>query len=317
MSSDLKLTVLLTVHNGMPFLPQTVQSILHQNDKTNEKLGKAQDLAFDFLIIDNASTDDTQEFLQKLSDPRINIVRNIDKVERSLVLNQALELIKTPYTAIIDADDLALPGRLAAQMEYLEANPNVALVGSNVRYINETGQVIGRTYFPSNAPTEHSELCRRLPVVNPFSHAACMFRTEAVNSVGGYPQEFKYAHDLALWLKLFLNGYKAASLQGFYAAIRMHSGQATKSDAYKNARLQDELELAKIMLTLPDFGSDSKQLTQLRMALSLWKLGQKDAAKQEFKNAMKERIFLFNPLIWLRAFEEVQKILRRYKITLG
>ncbi len=299
------LTVLLTVYNGMPYLPQTVASILGQR--------MAAEAGFCFLLVNNGSTDGSAEFLRELagSDASRNIrIRLIDldeNIGRTQALNLGLEKIETPYTAIIDADDLALPGRLEAQLRFLESNPEIALLGSNVHYIDKSGRLVGKSAFPAT----HAALCRQLPLYNQFAHAACMFRTEAAKDVDGYPVEFNYAQDLALWLKLFAWGYKSASLPDFYAAIRIHPGQATRSETYKQARAADELALGQMMLGLPEFPSESRQLVLLRMAVTKWKLGDKGGAKGAFLAALKERLLPLNPLLWMRASEEARRLLRR------
>lgn len=296
------ITVLLTVYNGMPYLPQTVASVLGQC--------AAPESGFVFLIVNNGSTDGSAEFLRDLADSQTarNIqIRLIDldkNIGRTPALNLGLKSIETAYTAIIDADDLALPGRLEAQERFLEANPEIALLGSNVRYIDKTGKLVGNGVFPAT----HAALCRRLPLYNQFAHAACMFRTGAVKGVGGYPEEFNYAQDLALWLKLFAQGYKAANLADCYAAIRVHPGQATRSEFYKQARAADELALGQMMLALPDFPAESRQLVLLRMAVTKWRQGDKTGARELFRSALKERFLPLNPLLWLRACEEARRL---------
>lgn len=329
-----KLTVLLTVYNGMPYLPRTVASVLGQRLASEDN--------FCFLLVNNGSTDGSAEFLRSLradspeskerreglQDPhgpqgaqgtqgaqgaqgtQGTTVRLLDlkqNIGRTPVLNLALEHVDTPYTAIIDADDLALPGRLEAQLRFLEEHREIALLGSNVRYIDENDKPVGQSAFPDG----HAALCRRLPLYNQFAHAACMFRTEAVKNAGGYPAEFHYAQDFALWLKLFARGHKAASLPGFYAAIRIHPGQATRSEAYRQARAADELALGPMMLALPDFPAESRQLALLRLAVTRWRMGDKSGAGENFRQALKEYWLPLNPLLWMRAFEETRRLPRQ------
>ncbi|SHN49664.1 glycosyltransferase family 2 protein [Desulfovibrio litoralis] len=312
MSLENKLTVLLTVYNGMPYLPDTVKSVLNQNDNSSgshvsSELKEDNSLKFNLLIINNASTDGTAEYLKQINDPRVKIIHNKVQKDRTQALNQGLELIFTEYTAIIDADDLALDGRFVNQLNFLEENQNIVLLGSNIEYIDTEGRVIGFETYPVN----HKDLCSRLPLFNQFAHAACMFRTEAVKLVGGYPEDFKYAQDLALWLKLITNNYQVASLAHNYAAIRLHKAQATRSKEYQELRLLDELRLHKLMLKLPNIDANVRQFALFRVAVAAFKLGRRNQAKRAFTEAFKEKFFLFNPLFWLRLKIELKRLYKK------
>jgi glycosyltransferase involved in cell wall biosynthesis len=113
-------TVLMSVYNSLPYLREAVDSILAQTYD-----------AFEFLIVDDASTDGSRAVLHEYArkDPRIRILENDVNQGLGFCLNRGLEAAGTPWVARMDADDVAFPERLALQMQYLDAHPEVDVLG--------------------------------------------------------------------------------------------------------------------------------------------------------------------------------------------
>jgi glycosyltransferase involved in cell wall biosynthesis len=132
-----EVTVLMPVYNGMPFLPEAVDSILNQTLRD-----------FTFLIINDGSTDDTEEYLDRLDDPRLQIVHQPNQ-GIGAALNAGLALCKTEFIARMDSDDLSLPSRLKAQLDFLNLHKDVGLVGTKFAYLG----ISGRSGFPPRRPT--------------------------------------------------------------------------------------------------------------------------------------------------------------------
>lgn len=297
MNSSLpRVTVLLTVYNGMPYLEEAVQSILGQSCSF-----------FRFLIIDNGSTDGSGAYLGGLDDPRICLETLPRTLERTEALNLGLSRISTDFTAIIDADDVAMPERLAMQIAFLDRHPDVVLVGSQVKYIDTHGQVVGRDDFPE----DHQTLLNRLAVHNQFAHAACMYRTNASRVAGGYPETYRYAQDFGLWLALIRQGGKVASIAQSLAAIRVHPGQATKDKSRLALRREEHLLLVGEIVSLPGISRSSRQAARLRRALILWQLGRRREGCGEAWSAFAESPLLFfvNPLLWRRVVLSARRLL--------
>ena len=295
----MSVTVLLTVYNGMPYLQEAVASILTQSYSN-----------FTFLIVNNGSTDSSAQYLQTLSDPRLEIHHLTTNLGRTGVLNFALGLVKTDLVAIIDADDLAATHRLQSQVAFMNQHPEVALVGSNVAYINEIGNTIGVDTFP----IDHETLRDNLPVHNQFAHAACTFRLAAAQEAGGYPAEFPYAQDFGLWIKMMQHGERVASMNNVLAYIRVHAAQATKSAALLQVRNEDNLRLSEAMLGIPGFSVAAQQAALLRMAGALWCLQKKDQALGCVWKVVRVSPLglLVNPLLWKRVKKECLKQVKRF-----
>ena len=294
LSAAAPLTVLLTVYNGMPYLRETVESVFAQ--RTGDALP-----CFVFRILDNGSGDAGGDFLDTLKAPahiELVIEHLPHNIGRTAVLNRGLAAVTTPLTAIIDADDIALPDRLLKQAAFMLAHPNIDLLGCDVTYINPAGGKIGEMRVPQG----HSGLRDHFPLFNPFAHAAVCFRTEAARKAGGYPEHTPYAQDLALWIAMLKNGAEMASLAEPLAKIRMHPGQATRTLIFQRARQEDAAATAAAMQDIPGLSKAALQAARLRLAGALWNLGRKKEALAALWHGITESPLLFpcNPLLLRR-----------------
>ncbi len=298
-----KITVLLTVFNGMPYLRETVASVLAQDMRE-----------FVFLILNNGSVDGTRAFLEEAAerkDARLRILHLPENIGRTAALNKGLFLVETPFTAIIDADDLAAPSRLSEQCAFLEAHPEVVLAGSDILTIDRNGAVTGQLRFPE----DHETLRDRFPLYNQFAHAACCFRTLAAREAGGYPDSLPYAQDFGLWIAMMRRGGRIASIPRPLASIRVHPGQATRDLRLMMVRNKDNLLLSQSMLEIPDLAPSSRQAALLRAAYALLRMGRRASALRALWRAAREAPLLLpvNPLLWRRALHDAVKILSRLR----
>lgn len=294
------LTVLMTVYNGMPYLAEAVRSVLSQDLKD-----------FTFLVLNNGSTDGTRAFLEETQErhgsalPRLRFIHLPENIGRTAVLNKALALVETELTAILDADDLALSGRLSAQAAFLRDNPDIDLLGADVVYLDGNGNCLGKDSYPP----AHRDLLNRLPLYNQFAHSACVYKTGAARDAGGYSREFPYAQDLALWIAMLTRGAKAASLPKALSAVRTHPGQATRDLSLLMVRREDNYKLAQAMLAIPSLSRVARQTARLRSAGALYSLGRKKEALFEGWRAVLENPFglIINPLLWQRALLQLKR----------
>jgi glycosyltransferase involved in cell wall biosynthesis len=190
MSINLSVTVLLAVFNGEQFICETIKSILLQSYTR-----------FEFIIINDASTDGTLSIINSFDDQRIKLINNSENLGLTKSLNIGLEHARGDYIARIDADDIAHHNRLAVQVQYLENHPNVVLIGTNVRVINEEGHVVTNLEF--DRPSTDASVKWMLLFGNPFVHSSVMFRHKEIwNKLGGYNISYKYNQDFELWSRI-------------------------------------------------------------------------------------------------------------------
>src|SRR5262245_35822647 len=139
MPAPLKLSVLMSVLNGEAYLRLAVDSILAQT---------FQD--FEFIIVDNASSDSTTSILDSYRDDRIVRLRNDTVLSLTQSLNRGLRSARGAYVARMDADDIASPVRLARQVDFLDEHPDVVLVASHVRLIDRNGDAFAYISRPTD-----------------------------------------------------------------------------------------------------------------------------------------------------------------------
>ena len=182
-----KVTVLMSAYNGEKYLREAIDSILGQTFKD-----------FEFLIINDGSTDKTGEILKSYNDPRIKIINNNKNIGLTKSLNKGLRLAKGEYIARQDADDISMPERLKKEVEFLERNRNVGLVGTDYFMINEKGKSVHIVKCLNGS----RELKEKLLEGNQFGHGSVMLRRECIDKVGTYREEFKFAQDYDFYLRI-------------------------------------------------------------------------------------------------------------------
>lgn len=167
-SSTPRVTVGLPVYNGMPHLPDAVQSILGQTLRE-----------FRLLIVNDGSTDGSADYLASIRDPRVTVVHQPNR-GLGATLNRTLDLCETDYYARMDADDLAAPRRLERQLAYLETHPEVGLLGTQVSFL--AGD---REWGGPRKPLDHRGIGEALfRGVNALCHASLMMRTSVARAAG-------------------------------------------------------------------------------------------------------------------------------------
>jgi glycosyltransferase involved in cell wall biosynthesis len=174
------------VRDGAAWLPEAIQSVL------------AQTLAdLELIVVDDGSVDATPAQLAEIRDPRLVVERQA-RAGLAVALNRALGRARAPLVARLDADDVALPTRLERQRAYLQAHPDVGLLGTAARLVDGSGRDVGLVRPPEDDRAIRRALIRR----NPFVHSSVMLRRALAISAGGYDASFPVAQDYDLWLRL-------------------------------------------------------------------------------------------------------------------
>jgi len=212
----------MAVYNGEKFIGSAIDSIINQTYKN-----------FELIVVDDGSTDGTREILEHLvtsisnirTDICVRLVFNIENIGLTKSLNVGLNAASGEYVARQDADDLSEPDRFSTQVDYLDKNPDIALVGSWYTAINEQGETVRCV----ESPTGHQEVAWGLIFYCPFSHSSVMFRKNIIlNQLNGYDETFKYSQDYDLWSRLCFE-YKIDVLPLYLVRIREVSNSMTNT----------------------------------------------------------------------------------------
>jgi glycosyltransferase involved in cell wall biosynthesis len=208
--ADPRVTVLMSVYNGEQYLAEAVNSLLDQTFTD-----------FEFVVIDDGSTDGTRDMLRCYTDPRIRVFEQ-SNIGLTRSLNRGISLARGQYIARMDHDDLSMPDRLARQVSFLDAYPEVGIVGTACRIRDE---IKGLEWEPP-VHTSDEELRRNLVRGNPFIHTSVMMRKALLDMAGGYDESYSFAQDYALWIQLAPHT-KMANLPEVLVVHREHWGTVT------------------------------------------------------------------------------------------
>ncbi|WP_081678689.1 glycosyltransferase family 2 protein [Desulfocurvibacter africanus] len=205
------LSVVMPVYNSYYYLPEAINSILTQ---TFHK--------FEFIIINDASTDDSQKIIDEFAslDTRIKVVINKQNLGVAGSLNKGISLARSSLIVRMDSDDCSMPNRLHELFEFMNANPEVVVCGSFMT-IYETGALCTR-------PVENSYLHARLLFEVCFFHPTVIFRKPIIMEIaGGYSTDLA-VEDYDLWVRLADNkDIKFANIPLSLLRYRVHSGQVS------------------------------------------------------------------------------------------
>lgn len=205
-----EISVVMSVYNSKAWLREAIASILAQTFTD-----------FEFIIINDGSTDGSLEIIKSFSDPRIVLVDQ-ENAGLPAALNRGIQLAKASLIARMDADDVSLPERLQIQLDFLRQNPEIIAIGSAAVYIDESGRDIA----PVQMPCSHAEILAYLPE-SPFIHPTVVFRKEFFNLAQGYPVEFLGAQDAVLFNRMARLG-KMANLSECLLRYRIHRGAISR-----------------------------------------------------------------------------------------
>ena len=227
MSQSPAVSVLLPVYNVIRHLRPAIDSILAQTLRD-----------FEFIVIDDGSTDGTAEILRQYAqaDSRIRLISRPNK-GLTVTLNEGIAMARASLLARMDGDDIALPQRLEKQSEYLGQQPDCVLVGSAVLVIDPDGLPIRQTCSEqTHEEIDHAHLNRGWPMVHP----AVMMRTAAVRQIGGYRDQYDTLEDLDLFLRLAEIG-KLANLPDVLLKYRQHFSSVTHRRYEQQMRIRQAI----------------------------------------------------------------------------
>lgn len=206
-------SVVMGAYNCPRYIPYAIDSILHQTFRD-----------FEFLLINDGSTDSTPEILQQFA-RRDNRIRIVHAPHGGIVAarNLGLAAARAPLICSMDQDDIALPDRLARQFAFLQQNPDVHVVGG----WHETMDNKGRPIRIVHSPLHHAEIdANHIRGHTSIAHSCTLYRTAAARAAGGYEPRSELAEDLDLWLRIAERGH-LANLPHVVLRYREHAASAS------------------------------------------------------------------------------------------
>lgn len=176
-------SVVMPVYNAEKYLRESIDSILNQTYKN-----------FEFIIINDGSTDNSPDIVRSYDDPRIIFVDNKQNSGLVSVLNQGLNLAHGKYVARMDADDISLPNRFETQIEFMETHPTVGVLGASFHIFGGIDRLETKKKYPN---------LRYLLKTCPVGHPTVMMRRSVIDRYGvRYDPQYKHAEDYELWMRM-------------------------------------------------------------------------------------------------------------------
>lgn len=203
-------SVVMPVYNAGDFLVDAIESILNQTYKN-----------FEFIIVDDASTDTSWKILKSYAraNKKIKLLRNATNKGVSITTKRAISYAKGDFIARMDADDISLPQRLEKQVEYLLKHKKTVAIGSQCLLINKNGNIIGEKKFPQRFEDIYKYIYRFVPVQQPTLMIA---RKRLPSDFVYYVDGMNTAEEIELFFKLFQYG-KVENLPHYLFLYRLHS----------------------------------------------------------------------------------------------
>jgi glycosyltransferase involved in cell wall biosynthesis len=219
-----KVSVIMPVYNAERFLESAIESIFTQTFTD-----------YELLVINDGSTDRSDELLSKFSDPRLRIINNVSNKGLVRTLNIGIAHSQGEYIARMDADDLSHPARLDKQVSYLDDHSNTGLLGCAYWIIGIENNITSTQYFP----TSNNNLQEKILLADYFCHPSVMIKRVYLDQVRGYDEAFATSEDYDLWLRLS-EVCEIANLPEPLFYYRRYQGSKT---SIEGARLQTQYDL--------------------------------------------------------------------------
>lgn len=241
----------MAVYNGAKYLHGTMDSILNQSFTD-----------FEYIIINDGSTDETTHIVNAFTDHRLVILQNQANQGLAYSLNRGIEIAQGRYIARIDADDLARPARLEKQVDFLRAHPEIGIVGTGGIILDDAGQKIGEKHFPGS----DLEIRWTSLLTNPFLHPTVMFRHDVLRQHHlQYDPGLRATQDYDLWTRLLIYT-QGANLPEALTGYRQSEASITAQSRTLQLSNHDAIAFRTIQAMLPDFRISPQQVSQLRGA---------------------------------------------------
>ncbi len=208
-------SVLMAVYNCEKFLSQAIESILNQTFSD-----------FEFIIIDDASTDKSRLLVRRYNDNRIRLIGNDENLRLARTLNRGLQLARGKYVARMDADDLSQPTRLERQVAFMESHPQIGVSGCWLECFGDKRQLWDYTTSPDTIRCE-------LLFSNQLGHATAIMRREWITGKGlYYNPDFRESEDYELWSRCAQH-FPLANLPEVLYLYRWHRYQASQARVHE------------------------------------------------------------------------------------
>ncbi|MDB5245585.1 MAG: hypothetical protein JWN90_690 [Parcubacteria group bacterium] len=205
-------SITMTTYNRAGYIEEAIRSVVAQTYEN-----------WELVVVDDGSSDDTQARVASFNDSRIRYLRHETNKGIYQTRTDAVATSHGTYIAVLDSDDVwSSPTKLAAQVAFLEAHPDHAMIGTFITLIDGDGKEIGKDQYH----TDDAGIRAHILIRNQFAHSSVLMRKELVEKVSGY-RNIALAEDLDLFLRLGAHA-KFANISEYMTKYRIHAGGITR-----------------------------------------------------------------------------------------
>lgn len=211
---EILLSVIMPVYNGEKYLAAAIESVLSQTYSH-----------FEFFIVDDASTDQTNQIITQYAkqDSRIFHLANEHNAKQSEARNQPIRKARGKYIVLVDSDDICLTNRFEKQLKFLQNNPGIDVVGSSYCLFADNNIDDCQTVISAKV----DDIYHGMP---PVHNPTCMIKRSTFLQHGFYDSQFDNAEDVELWFRWFSRGVKFANISEILYKKRNHRGSVSISN---------------------------------------------------------------------------------------
>jgi len=297
-------SVVMSVYNEEKYIAEAIESILNQTYED-----------FEFIIINDGSTDNTATIIQSFSDPRIRFINHKENKNQAVRANEGITIAKGKYIARMDGDDIALENRFEYQVGYLDAHPEISIVGSQYDYIDSNGHLSYNT--TKKLPCDSVDLKAYALMFCPFIHSSVVFR-KSIFEKNQYNPDYFVAQDYDFFTSV-LSQYDGYNINEALVVYRLHSNNVHHQKRKTTIQFVQEIihnyaASNKIELTTNDLEyllqiSESNPITLDKAALlNLDRWMQEFFLKKELNNKFDAAsLKLLQQAIWKELFWKIDK----------
>lgn len=218
-------SVLMPAYNASLYIRQAIDSILSQTFSD-----------FEFLIIDDGSTDNTIDIVKKYTDTRIKLIQNEQNRGLVYTLNKGLDIAQGKYIARMDADDICTSHRLEKQVAYMERHSGVTALSCAFRFMNTPHEI----HFPTDSERIYIKLLDNTALLHP----GAVLRSEVLRQENiRYNADYKHAEDYHLWVQFAEKGLELGNLGDVLVEYRQHEGQVSTTKQAEQDQIKDKIKL--------------------------------------------------------------------------
>lgn len=286
----MNVSVIMSAYNSESYLNESIESILKQSFDN-----------YEYIIVNDGSTDNSRKIMESYKDKRIKILNNKNNMGLTVSLNKAIKLAKGEYIIRMDADDVSLPLRIEKQVKYMDIHPEVGICGSWVKTIGRYPSKIWK--YSSDRNYLKASLIYKSPLAHP---SVVMRRKYMIENNLSYNPYYKSAQDYDLWTRC-VDYFEISNIEEVLLLFRRHANAIGIIKEQQRKIFTDEIRTKQLNKLKDNTNNYEIQLHNKIASISL--------EKEKYNDTNEACVFLDEVILWLESLDKVNKTRGLYDNT--